>query len=1343
MTSQTSAVLVAVRVRPFNSREAPHECTVTVTDPRTITLTDVGQVNRFSTSVSGSMQRHVFTFDKIFWSVPSCVLPLPTTPSGHSQQMPSASSIRLSVADSSPSTHSPSPTESPTVRRSSNSSDASVPCAAPTAEVSVSAITCLRPSFHRLPCFAQTPSCDDQTSVYSFIGPLMYDSVMTGYNSCLFAYGQTGSGKTYSMIGPHDSFSEKGDQRGIIQRLCEDLFDMMRREREEDEGISYNVECSFLEIYCERVRDLLTHTTFHSTNDDYSAPNVTTMGPPSNLRSKTSPSQSLVLTPRQGSSNPSPQLRIRQHPTHGPYVEGLSHVKVRDVEGVMHQLTCGMRERATAETRMNEHSSRSHALLQLNITRVSAVREEEAVVTRTRVCKVSLVDLAGSERISQSGATGDRFEEARNINLSLTTLTRVIMQLTDKQAGKNVVPSYRDSALTWLLSDSLGGNSKTIMLATVAPSAYCYQQTLNTLRFAGVAKTVINVATVNEDQRFQKLITSLREQIVKLTMQVEEGRILDPQNSEMRKLRRDKGELETQLEAMRIKVSKMVPATDLEILRRRVAETEEENTRLHAEKCNLQRQLMTTTTNLREELIRRRSEIVKLQEMLSKKDVEVQEWKRRHHSEVLRGGKATPQSTVQLSRGRAASGGRAASPSGAFKFNNSSKCGMLKTDVASISSDSIVEGDADSGCAAVGELQFRNQQLERRVEKLTESVKEEQKRREDVEKVNHNLRFELRELQKLRDATRGQLEEAQRRLTEKSHALEAAESDLASTRTLLSTERNGSCASEREALLTTQLEDLRVEYLGEKQSNVGLLMRVSHMEQQLFLSQQEAEIKSRDVGELEQMLLEETETSERYYIFQLYYSGEANICHAFHQKILLVKSLEPTNSVGVVTGVARRSSFSDGPNVCVRALRDCECNEGCKRLLLVEEWFNTVLDLAAQRHAMWRWSASALSDEILSLRINFAEGEEKQQRLLRKLETAEISLEEAIAVRNSVQATLSTTVEQCEELKRQVEDLKEELQAQQQRNEMLITRIAEVQAVRDVFGEPSLSVDDPVSGLTLDGRGEEYQRFSRGSGERSLEDLSSEMTLYKERVDMLSAQLESERNRSHDLQVEMERELEIRQQEVQRVKSSCKASLFESTQIVREYEARLQELQDVIETLRTALAEESNNVDIAQEEVRQAKVRHCTLTTELHRVVEVKESLERRLEDTELQFSTIQQEQQKLKREFCEVERRLLDLSQMHEADVYLNVRCGGEDSEWLEKAAREKEAIEQQKRLVQKLNKELLEAITEQKASLLDMDRQIALMQRGATSHNGEANLTQESNGGVSQFQGCIDGEG
>ncbi|XP_045024716.1 kinesin-like protein unc-104 isoform X3 [Daphnia magna] len=306
-----------------------------------------------------------------------------------------------------------------------------------------------------------------QINVYKDIGEEMLDHAFEGYNVCIFAYGQTGAGKSFTMMGKQ----EEG-QEGIIPQLCMDLFGRINSDTNED--IQYSVEVSYMEIYCERVRDLL------------------------NPKNKNN-------------------LRVREHPLLGPYVEDLSKLAVTCFDDINELIDEGNKARTVAATNMNETSSRSHAVFTLIFTQRRF--DQTTSLSTEKVSKISLVDLAGSERADATGAKGTRLKEGANINKSLTTLGKVISALAEitamkkKKKGDHI--PYRDSVLTWLLRENLGGNSKTAMIAAISPADINYEETLSTLRYADRAKQIVCKAVVNEDAN-AKLIRELKEEISRL-----------------------------------------------------------------------------------------------------------------------------------------------------------------------------------------------------------------------------------------------------------------------------------------------------------------------------------------------------------------------------------------------------------------------------------------------------------------------------------------------------------------------------------------------------------------------------------------------------------------------------------------------------------------------------------------------------------------------------------------------------------------------------------------------------------------------------------------------------------
>nr|XP_017209016.1 kinesin-like protein KIF1B isoform X13 [Danio rerio] len=315
------------------------------------------------------------------------------------------------------------------------------------------------------------PSFASQNQVYNDIGKEMLQHAFEGYNVCIFAYGQTGAGKSYTMMGKQ----EEG-QEGIIPQLCEELFEKINDNNNEE--ISYSVEVAYMEIYCERVRDLL------------------------NPKNKGN-------------------LRVREHPLLGPYVEDLSKLAVTSYTDIADLMDAGNKARTVAATNMNETSSRSHAVFTIVFTQRKY--DSETDLSTEKVSKISLVDLAGSERADSTGAKGTRLKEGANINKSLTTLGKVISALAEvdnctsksKKKKKTDFIPYRDSVLTWLLRENLGGNSRTAMVAALSPADINFDETLSTLRYADRAKQIKCNAVINEDPN-AKLVRELKDEVSRL-----------------------------------------------------------------------------------------------------------------------------------------------------------------------------------------------------------------------------------------------------------------------------------------------------------------------------------------------------------------------------------------------------------------------------------------------------------------------------------------------------------------------------------------------------------------------------------------------------------------------------------------------------------------------------------------------------------------------------------------------------------------------------------------------------------------------------------------------------------
>ncbi|XP_059533241.1 kinesin-like protein KIF14 [Myotis daubentonii] len=325
------------------------------------------------------------------------------------------------------------------------------------------------------------PRYASQAAVYETLAAPLLARALEGYNACLFAYGQTGSGKSYTMMG-------FGEEPGIIPRFCEDLFAQVARPQTQE--VRYHLEMSFFEVYNEKIHDLLV-----GRGDG-----------------------------RQGKQ----ALRVREHPVSGPYVEALAVNAVGSYSDIQGWLQLGSKQRATAATGMNDKSSRSHSVLTLLLTRTQTELVDGEEHDHTVTSRISLVDLAGSERQGPAGTSGQQLREGVSINKSLLTLGKVISALAEHGGRRRAFIPYRESVLTWLLKESLGGNSKTAMIATVSPAASSLEETLSTLRYARQARSIVNRARVNEDASAQ-LIRELKAEIEKLKAAQRSRQNIDPE----------------------------------------------------------------------------------------------------------------------------------------------------------------------------------------------------------------------------------------------------------------------------------------------------------------------------------------------------------------------------------------------------------------------------------------------------------------------------------------------------------------------------------------------------------------------------------------------------------------------------------------------------------------------------------------------------------------------------------------------------------------------------------------------------------------------------------------------
>jgi hypothetical protein len=316
------------------------------------------------------------------------------------------------------------------------------------------------------------PEDSTQESVYEIVGRPMVIDVLHGYHGTLLAYGQTGSGKTHCIFGPSGQHGQ--EVLGLVPRATHHIFEYVGTNL--DAKSKFSIECYFLEVYCEQLRDLLK---------------------PGNTK-----------------------LQLKELPPKGCFVEGLTRREVTSVNEVTQALRFGLKQRAAANTRLNQHSSRSHAIFTLRV-------QQQTADGATKNGKLTLVDLAGSEKISKSCPEGDMLEEAKKINLSLSTLGHVIDALVDRRPH---IP-YRDSRLTRILEDSLGGNCRTTLLCTCSPGYMHFSETLSSLRFAARAKKVTNFAHANViyacDRKLLNRIAHLRQELTKAHRKLERQHSVD------------------------------------------------------------------------------------------------------------------------------------------------------------------------------------------------------------------------------------------------------------------------------------------------------------------------------------------------------------------------------------------------------------------------------------------------------------------------------------------------------------------------------------------------------------------------------------------------------------------------------------------------------------------------------------------------------------------------------------------------------------------------------------------------------------------------------------------------
>ncbi|KAK4732931.1 hypothetical protein R3W88_025919 [Solanum pinnatisectum] len=320
-----------------------------------------------------------------------------------------------------------------------------------------------------------------QLDIFQLVGAPLVENCLAGFNSSVFAYGQTGSGKTYTIWGPANALLDENstsDQQGLTPRVFQRLFERIEEEqvKHSDKQLAYQCRCSFLEIYNEQITDLL------------------------------DPSQR--------------NLQLREDVRTGVYVENLTEECVSTMKDVTKLLMKGLSNRRTGATSINAESSRSHSVFTCVVE--SHCKSMADGLSRLKTSRINLVDLAGSERQKLTGAAGERLKEAGNINRSLSQLGNLINILAEvSQTGKHRHIPYRDSKLTFLLQESLGGNAKLAMICAISPAQSCKSETLSTLRFAQRAKAIKNKAVVNEEMQddvnvLREVIRQLKDELIRV-----------------------------------------------------------------------------------------------------------------------------------------------------------------------------------------------------------------------------------------------------------------------------------------------------------------------------------------------------------------------------------------------------------------------------------------------------------------------------------------------------------------------------------------------------------------------------------------------------------------------------------------------------------------------------------------------------------------------------------------------------------------------------------------------------------------------------------------------------------
>ncbi|CUM64581.1 uncharacterized protein PRCAT00002189001 [Priceomyces carsonii] len=411
----------------------------------------------------------------------------------------------------------------------------------------------------------------DQSLIFQQVALPLFQEFMSGYNVTILAYGQTGTGKTFTMCG--DYLDELSEDTGIIPRVLKQLFATL----EKDDGNDYLVKCSFIELYNEELKDLL--------SDDERA----------KLR---------IFESKQKSSN-------------SILIQNLKEEIVLNLNHGFNILKKGVMKRKTASTKLNDVSSRSHTIFSINLYR----KKDNEIF---KVSKMNLVDLAGSENITKSGAINQRAKEAGSINQSLLTLGRVINSLSEKNVSSNHIP-YRESKLTRLLQDSIGGETKTTLIATVSPAKINIDETASTLDYAAKAKNIKNLPQSGQDSDLimkRVIVKDLAREIVKLNYDIEATRSKNGiylHESNYANLISENESMKAELKETNSKIRALLSKVDMLETKRRDYELGEKSSKQNLMEAQIKiKNLESNTCNLNQKIVDRDSRVAELEKKLTR-----------------------------------------------------------------------------------------------------------------------------------------------------------------------------------------------------------------------------------------------------------------------------------------------------------------------------------------------------------------------------------------------------------------------------------------------------------------------------------------------------------------------------------------------------------------------------------------------------------------------------------------------------------------------------------------------------------------------------------------------------